>query len=1028
MYKPSDYEDVTETPSCSFARNLLFSALYREDRQTRLALLGAIGSLVEEWTRYYLRHTRDAHPGYPTHIGGFRPLHYGQVLNESPRTSFISARSLKRESSSKLGFEFDDVFDDLDGDSDPRIISASRSPIDVPLTPTYDSGFADDTEERAEFIPPTFTISYNTFVLGFFENVLGSDDRIRLEDLKDEVLTVHEMKKNLDNYYLTLLRLSMDCPHKDVRVNCRFVLQRVTNSGIQLVEPVNTSPSRLIPLHETIGLNKFSSIMRTDSSSINEGQENSDDEDEVPISPINESAVSGTGSITIPGRSFHTFHGRSRSRGRGVNNSMSYRGNRRYDRSFGFIGSNSDRGTPLSPPSGNDIFNQPAAVRERRIRKHSSSQGSSQGGAPSKPASHEVHAFHKAAWISHGRVTNMNKILSFYPDFAKANMATVDGLISRSGSALSRTWKLYIGILAAAEHKCQYYISLLSRYFLDYGGNKTWLRGLEYAPRKLQRLAKLNTLLAHQPWRLVHQDVQELIKGTNSPADEPSDNWSTSEVVLAMCILSYYHAQSGFALACGLVPEVDLPGGTIGSIKNAGLSIIPYLTISTRLPKDADKENNSSDMKRLEVPRTPSPGISLLTRKRQQMSMSGNEEGSSGSPDKWLKTPTGSIPASSDASPLAQTFRNGGGGEQQGRYLKLQKRRKSFEDCVTAEDAPPPALGTSLSAPGSYIPVSSISQYPLGAGREFFLSPSSSTSSLVEASAKSLNEQVPINVFSEDNTRFLQSASKTGIAGVTDGGFHEEFNLNSEEYSFLPMEEFDWERHACEIIGEYVEGLEDVLDNHFTSVKKITEEMIDDDVSQQQHNQHHQQPHTPGSGRASRVGSIVGIPPAEYGIFDAETTIPHLHQGESFYTPNSRLQSPIETFHHPPPSTLPLDPSIQGKDGVAGGQPGVGSNGVVDVKPLREAVWFYSLRLLGIQKDDYSYSHIKFYLRKGARVFLRRICEQPELVSMRDWKGVGMGLKSEDVVLMALLATQARFMGELLYGIKAVCEYRESRY
>ncbi|EWC43553.1 hypothetical protein DRE_01440 [Drechslerella stenobrocha 248] len=999
MLKAWDHEDVTETPSSSFARNLLIGGLYKEDRQARVAVLAAVGSLVEGWTNYYLRHTRDIPGSSGNSLGGFRPLQ--QTPGQSPRASFTTGRGIRRETSARLGLEFDDVFDDdLDGDSDPRIISAARTPIEVPLTPTHESGFPGDNDEKPGYIPPTFTISYSTSVLNTFENVLNSDDRMRIEDLKDEVLTMHEMKKNLDNYYLTLMRLSMDCPYKEVRVNCRLILQKVVNSGIQLPELVNASPSRLIPLHETIGLNMLNPMARTDSNmSTNETQENSEDEDEVPISPINDTIMSGTSSITIPGRSFHTFHGRSRSRGRGVNN-MSYRGNRRYDRSY-YPGSNSDRGTPLSPP-GSDAFGQP--VRERRRRKHSSSQGSSQGGTTSRPASHEVHSFHKSAWMTNGRITNMNKMLSFYPKFAKVNLETVQGLMNRPGSALSRTWKLYIGILAAAEHKCQYYVSLLSRYFLDYGGNKTWLRGLEYAPKKLQRLAKLNTLLAHQPWRLVHEDVQELIKGSNRPSDEPSDNWSTSEIVLAMCILSYYHAQSGFALACGLVPEVDLLGGTVGSIKNSAISIIPYLHVSSKLPKNTDKDNNPEDMKRLELPRTPSPGISLLTRKRQQLSMTGNEQGNTDLPDKWLKTPTGSIPASSDASPVTQNFRNGG------RSLKLQKRRKSFEDCVTAEDAPPPALATSLSAPGSYIPVSSISQYPLGAGREFFLSPSSSTSSLVEASAKSLNDQIPINVFAEDNSRFLLSPSKTGIAGVNDSGLHEEFNLNSEEYSFLPMEDFDWERHACEVIGEYAEGLEDILDSHFQQVKRICEEIADDDAPHQQH--------FPSSGRASHVGSLFSIPP-EFGIFDADTPA-HLHHGESFYTPNSRLQSPIETFQHLPAESFVT--AHQTRDGAPS------PAAVADIKSLREAVWFYSLRLLGIQKDDYSYSHIKFYLRKGARVFLRRICEQPELVSTRDWKGVGMGLRSEDVVLMALLATQARFMGELLYGIKAVCEYRESRY
>ncbi|KAF3176170.1 Sestrin-1 [Orbilia oligospora] len=1021
MPKPSDYDDVTETPSCSYARNLLFTSLYREEKQSRLAILGAIGSLVEEWTHYYLRHTRDL----THHPSGFRPLH--QPINQSPRASFTTARNLKRESSSKLGLEFDDVFDDFDGDSDPRIVSASRSPIAVPLTPTYDSGFGDDDDERPDFISPTFTISYNTSVLAIFEHILNADDRSRLEDLKDEVLTVHEMKNNLDNYYLTLLRLSTDCPHKDIRISSRMVLQKVVNSGMQLLEPVSTGPSRLIPFHETIGLHKFNAMLRTDSNKLNEIQDNSDEEDEVPISPIHDSVMSGAASIAIPGQSWHTFHGRSRSRGRGASNSMSYRGNRRYNQSFGFTGSNSDRGTPLSPPSGNDIlFGQP--VRERRRRKHSSSQGSSQGSTTSsRPASKEVHSFHKVVWMTQGRVTNMNKILSFFPKYATVNMETIDGLVNRPGSALSRVWKLYIGILAAAEHKCQYFVSLLSRYFLDYGGNRTWLRGLEYAPKKLQRLAKLNTLLAHQPWRLTHGDIQDLIKGTNNPSDELGDNWSTSEVVLALCILSYYHAQSGFALACGLVPETDLPGGTVGSIKSTTLSIVPYLQVPSKPTKDADKENASSEMKRLDLPRTPSPGISLLTRKRQQMTLP--DEGSSGSPDKWLKTPTGSIPASHDVSPLAQTFRVGSGHTtatpiiNDQRSLKLQKRRKSFEDCVTAEDIPPPALSTSLSAPGSYIPVSSVSQYHTATtGREFFLSPSSSTSSLVESSTKSLNEQVPINVFAEDTARFLLSPSKTGIAGVSDSGFHEEFNLNSEEYSFLPMEEFDWERHACEVIGEYVEGLEDVLDSHFQAVRKIYEDNsnIENEEplshpQQYQHNSYYSS--QPYSGRASRVGSIAGI--SEFSIFDG---------AESFYTPNSRLQSPIEAFHPPTLSQQTTDTSSSSRFS-AHGQPTSSPNVTAqDIPHLSEAVWFYSLRLLGIQKDDYSYSHIKFYLPKGSRVFLRRICEQPELISMRDWKGVGMGLKSEDVVLTALLATQARFMGELLYGIKAVCEYRESRY
>ena len=92
---------------------------------------------------------------------------------------------------------------------------------------------------------------------------------------------------------------------------------------------------------------------------------------------------------------------------------------------------------------------------------------------------------------------------------------------------------------------------------------------------------------------------------------------------------------------------------------------------------------------------------------------------------------------------------------------------------------------------------------------------------------------------------------------------------------------------------------------------------------------------------------------------------------------------------------------------------------------MKEAVWFYALRLLGIQKDDYTYSDIKVLLPKGTRDYLRRVCRMPEVVTQRDWKTTGLNLTSENMVLMCLMATQAGFQGELLYGVKAVCQYGE---
>ena len=75
----------------------------------------------------------------------------------------------------------------------------------------------------------------------------------------------------------------------------------------------------------------------------------------------------------------------------------------------------------------------------------------------------------------------------------------------------------------------------------------------------------------------------------------------------------------------------------------------------------------------------------------------------------------------------------------------------------------------------------------------------------------------------------FKPTSKTGISGVSESGIHDDFDLNSEEYSFLPMEDFDWERNAYEVVGEYVEGLEDVLDDYFRWAREINDDTNDDD-------------------------------------------------------------------------------------------------------------------------------------------------------------------------------------------------------
>jgi len=44
--------------------------------------------------------------------------------------------------------------------------------------------------------------------------------------------------------------------------------------------------------------------------------------------------------------------------------------------------------------------------------------------------------------------------------------------------------------------------------FLRAGGDPLWLKGLQFAPKKLASLYEVNKILAHRPWLLDRQHVE----------------------------------------------------------------------------------------------------------------------------------------------------------------------------------------------------------------------------------------------------------------------------------------------------------------------------------------------------------------------------------------------------------------------------------------------------------------------------------------------------------------------------------------
>ena len=84
-------------------------------------------------------------------------------------------------------------------------------------------------------------------------------------------------------------------------------------------------------------------------------------------------------------------------------------------------------------------------------------------------------------------------------------------------------------------------------------------------------------------------DLQDLVTGV--------DSWSISELVHAIVIMAHYHALAGFALGCGVNPEIDTPLGHTGMGKDGEVQLAkipfcsnPALGVGTT-PAQSDSES-----------------------------------------------------------------------------------------------------------------------------------------------------------------------------------------------------------------------------------------------------------------------------------------------------------------------------------------------------------------------------------------------------------------------------------------------------
>lgn len=144
-----------------------------------------------------------------------------------------------------------------------------------------------------------------------------------------------------------------------------------------------------------------------------------------------------------------------------------------------------------------------------------------------------------------GNIDNLIRVISFHPDFLKEFIGFSNYLMYGQHGALPYESRHYLAIMAAARHKCIYLVRQQERELTLLNGNRRpSAHETGKIPQKLKDLDELNKLLCHQPWMVNSSHIEKILKSQYS--------WTVTELLMAITILTHFHALSGFVFGCGI--------------------------------------------------------------------------------------------------------------------------------------------------------------------------------------------------------------------------------------------------------------------------------------------------------------------------------------------------------------------------------------------------------------------------------------------------------------------------------------------
>lgn len=153
------------------------------------------------------------------------------------------------------------------------------------------------------------------------------------------------------------------------------------------------------------------------------------------------------------------------------------------------------------------------------------------------------------AYSSWGCVDHLTQVMGLHPHYLESFLHSQFYLLRMDGP-LPLHCRHYIAIMAAARHQCSFLVTQHVREFYRMGVCLEWLKGLQYAPQRLRNLNEINKILAHRPWLITKEHIQNLVKTSEH-------SWSLAELIHAVVLLAHFHALASFVFGSGINPEVE---------------------------------------------------------------------------------------------------------------------------------------------------------------------------------------------------------------------------------------------------------------------------------------------------------------------------------------------------------------------------------------------------------------------------------------------------------------------------------------